>query len=111
MRPFLRFASRLVVILALASGGWAQGGFTFLTIDVPGATDTSASGINILGQIVGTYTDSREIQHGFVTPSVPESSRRWSSPASVLSFWTALARCRRASCVGMDRTDGGRSDV
>jgi probable HAF family extracellular repeat protein len=50
----------------------AQHGFvlkrgTYTTIDVPfaGATDTVASGINNLGDVVGTYSDSDGYSHGF----------------------------------------------
>jgi probable HAF family extracellular repeat protein len=39
--------------------------YSFTTIDVPGSTTTSASGINASGEIVGTYTDSSGNQHGF----------------------------------------------
>ncbi len=41
-------------------------GTTFITIDVPGATSTEASGINPRGQIVGNYTDAAGTLHGFV---------------------------------------------
>ena len=37
---------------------------TFTSIDVPGATDTQANGINTGGQIVGTYFDPAT--HGFL---------------------------------------------
>ena len=40
--------------------------FNFITIDVPGATSTEASGINPEGQIVGNYTDAAGTLHGFV---------------------------------------------
>jgi len=76
MRPFLRYASPLVVAFALAAGGRAQaGGFVFTTINAPGASTTSANGLNTFGgQIVGSYTDSLGTQHGFVAMSVPEPS-------------------------------------
>ena len=47
------------------SGLEARGAFTFITIDVPGATSTEASGINARGQIVGNYTDAAGTLHGF----------------------------------------------
>jgi uncharacterized membrane protein len=38
-----------------------QGNYT--TLDVPGATDTHANGINASGQIVGWYSDANGV-HG-----------------------------------------------
>src|SRR5262249_55153153 len=58
MRPFGRSGLRLAVVLALTSGARAQAGYTFQTIDVPGAVETDAFGINGAGQIVATYLDS-----------------------------------------------------
>jgi probable HAF family extracellular repeat protein len=37
-----------------------------MTLNYPGAMDTSAFGINNLGWITGIYTDSMGTQHGFV---------------------------------------------
>ena len=51
----------LLVTLGLLLGGRhvAQAAsFTFTPIDVPGASDTRAVGINPSGQIVGYYRDS-----------------------------------------------------
>ena len=42
-----------------------KGAFTN-PIDVPGATDTFAVGINAVGQIVGFYFDDDGNSHGFV---------------------------------------------
>ncbi len=39
---------------------------TFTTIDVPGAFGTEVYGINDLGQIVGAYRDSNNVNHGFL---------------------------------------------
>src|SRR2546429_6521675 len=39
--------------------------YTFTTIDVPGAIQTNANGINSRGQIVGVYYDSL-VNHGFL---------------------------------------------
>jgi uncharacterized membrane protein len=36
------------------------------TIVVPGATSTEASGINLEGEIVGSFADSSFITHGFL---------------------------------------------
>jgi uncharacterized membrane protein len=38
----------------------------YLTLDVPGATDTRAFGINNVGQIVGRYDDTGGVTQGFV---------------------------------------------
>ncbi len=40
--------------------------FTYSSISVPGATRTFASGINNMGQIVGSYSDSNGGWHGYV---------------------------------------------
>ena len=38
----------------------------FLTIDFPGATDTTPATINDVGQVVGAYTDAGGVTHGFL---------------------------------------------
>jgi probable HAF family extracellular repeat protein len=47
------------------TGVHAAGSYAVATIDVPGATATSATGIDILGRIVGFYVDGRGT-HGFL---------------------------------------------
>src|SRR5713101_367718 len=44
----------------------SPGSLAFTTIDVPGATDTGASGINSLGQIMGGYALADGTRHGFL---------------------------------------------
>jgi probable HAF family extracellular repeat protein len=44
----------------------AADSFSFTTIDVPGATETEASGINNAGQIVGFFRDAGRKLHGFM---------------------------------------------
>src|SRR4051794_41857585 len=66
MRPFMRTGLRLAVVLALASGAQARAGFMFQTIDVPGASETTAWGINGRGQVVGLYSDSSGA-HGYLS--------------------------------------------
>jgi hypothetical protein len=39
--------------------------FTFASVDVPGASNTLATGINARGSIVGIYFDSAGNEHGF----------------------------------------------
>ena len=46
-----------IVMSAALSGGARATTYSFMTIDVPGATDTAAYGINGAGQIVGNYSD------------------------------------------------------
>jgi hypothetical protein len=50
-----------------ASGARPQAG-SFITIDVPGSTSTSAYSINNQGTIVGNYGDANGV-HGFVRAS------------------------------------------
>ena len=56
----------LAVVLALMLTPSNTFAFTFTTIDVPGATATSANRINAVGQIVGGYTDAAGVGHGFL---------------------------------------------
>jgi probable HAF family extracellular repeat protein len=46
--------------------GFLKDGSSFITIDVPGAMLTSATGINALGVIAGQFEDSAGKSHGFV---------------------------------------------
>jgi probable HAF family extracellular repeat protein len=46
--------------------GFLDTGGSFTQIDVPGATDTTAFGINDTGQIVGAFFDSAGVAHGFL---------------------------------------------
>jgi probable HAF family extracellular repeat protein len=43
---------------------------TFIQLDVPGAMQTGAAGINNAGQIVGVSVSSDFLQHGFVATPV-----------------------------------------
>ena len=57
------------------SHGFLKDGATFTTINVPGATDTIAFGINDAGQIVGRQFGQQGSVSGFLaTPQVPEPS-------------------------------------
>jgi len=73
MRRFVRYGLRLAAVLALASGGRAEAGYSFQIIDVPGAGSTYASGINGAGQIVGEYDGHGFLYSGgsFTTLDVP----------------------------------------
>src|SRR2546428_14035363 len=53
-------------LIGLAPAAFGSG-FTFSTIDVPGASSTEALGINNAGQIVGFFKDNiGSGQHGFL---------------------------------------------
>jgi len=43
-------------------------GHGFSTIDVPGATNTAAIGLNEHGDLVGGYVDADGVAHGFLMP-------------------------------------------
>jgi probable HAF family extracellular repeat protein len=76
MEAVMRQVSKSILILlivALAFVNQAQAkNFAFRTVDIPGAVDTVAMGINDSGQIVGTYgsnlmnAQTPRIAHGFV---------------------------------------------
>ena len=52
------------VVTASASAAAALG--TYTTIDVPGATATNAISVNDFGVVVGSYTDTQGVSHGFI---------------------------------------------
>jgi len=60
----IRLGFALAIALFASSAG-AGTIYEFTILDVPGASSTTASGINESGQIVGSYTDSSG-SHGFV---------------------------------------------
>jgi uncharacterized membrane protein len=45
-------------------------GNTYITFDIPGATNTKAIKINASGQVIGNYTDSANVTHAFVATPV-----------------------------------------
>ena len=53
----------LMLMVALTAGLNAQ---TFVPINFPGGKSTTAHGINAFGQIVGSWTDSSNLAHGFL---------------------------------------------
>ncbi len=62
----------LLVGLIVGAPAGATATFVFTPLDVPGATDTIAFGINDAGQIVGFFSDATG-RHGFLaTAPVPE---------------------------------------
>lgn len=56
----------VVVALLLAVPRVAAAQYTFTKIMYPGSTWTEAAGVNDSGQVVGTYTDTAGIAHGFL---------------------------------------------
>jgi len=62
---FIQLSSAISALTAVLSTSPAWGQFTYTTLDVPGATDTIAFGIDG-NNIVGRYTDSGGSFHGFL---------------------------------------------
>jgi probable HAF family extracellular repeat protein len=58
--------SVLVFVALFATVRGADAQYTYTKIMYPGSTWTEASGINGLGQVVGTYTDTAGVAHGFL---------------------------------------------
>ena len=72
-----------------SSHGFIFGAAGYTTIDVPGATDTTANGIDA-GRIVGSYVDAAGATHGFIAV-VPEPS----GAAALVALLGAATRRRR----------------
>lgn len=65
--PATKFTRAVVAFVALiATAQAAEAQYTYTKIMYPGSTWTEASGINDAGQVVGTYTDTSGIAHGFL---------------------------------------------
>jgi PEP-CTERM motif len=63
--PILRFVMTVTCLVLCSAPYQDQAeGYTFTSIDLPGATITFATGINNGGQIVGSYFDAT--YHGFL---------------------------------------------
>jgi uncharacterized membrane protein len=74
VRVFALLAAFFSLLLVVASSpapqnasSWTDGGFRYVKIDIPGASATSPSGINARGDIVGGYSDSGGVTHGFLS--------------------------------------------
>jgi uncharacterized membrane protein len=65
----------------------------FTIINVPGASDTAAEGINSLGQIVGSFADSTG-RHGFLDTITPAKSSGHLTETSDTPFWIATESSR-----------------
>jgi probable HAF family extracellular repeat protein len=79
---------------------------------VPGASFTTAEGINDAGQIVGTFESSFAVAHGFLaTPvsMVPEPSSLALFSVGVIVLWTIRRRyCRQPIRLRFATTVGPR---
>lgn len=65
MRSLSAVATLVVSLFCVVPMAEAQG-YTFTKVNYPGSTMTETSGINNLGQVVGTYTDAAGKPHGFI---------------------------------------------
>jgi probable HAF family extracellular repeat protein len=66
---------------ATRAHGFLKDGATYTTLEVPGATDTVASGINDFGQIVGYFYDATG-GHGFLATPNDWDGRRYTIAVS-----------------------------
>ncbi|HLJ26679.1 MAG TPA: hypothetical protein VKY85_08210 [Candidatus Angelobacter sp.] len=88
----LRTYLSILAICVSARGSYAQSlscpvaspaaQFNFTTIDVPGAQSTFASGINNSGKVVGSFTDSAGIFHGYSDDVDNDAFRQIDFPGS-----------------------------
>jgi probable HAF family extracellular repeat protein len=62
----MRLVSKLSLICFLYSSILSAADFRFVKTDFPGATLTTANGINARGDIVGRYDDVNGVTHGFL---------------------------------------------
>ena len=63
----MRQIMKLIALLCLAmSPLLVAAQYRFVTIDFPGSVFTQARGINALGDIVGSYTDTSDVAHAFL---------------------------------------------
>ena len=77
-----------------ASHGFLLDGGAFTSIDFPGALSTEAHGINDLGQIVGSYSDSNHFTHAFLMDANGFTSFDFPSPTGAL--YTSFAGINNA---------------
>ena len=69
MHAFHRTIIATILMLALQLVGLCSWAFAqFTPLDVPGAADTVASGVNDAGAVVGWYTDSSGTVRSFIIP-------------------------------------------
>ena len=106
MNRFLREISIVsllgVLLLVIAPGGASATPYTFMTISVPGAVSTTASGINNSGAIVGSYSTNGNNTIGFLDQN--NSFTTISIPGAV--FTTASGINNSGAIVGTGGTNG-----
>jgi probable HAF family extracellular repeat protein len=68
MHEFHRTIIATILMLALQLAALSSWAFAQVpvVVPVPGAVETSVFGINDVGAIVGGYTDSSDVDHGFL---------------------------------------------
>jgi hypothetical protein len=67
---FILAAATVIAALGISGAAWAQSAkapaqFTFTSFDYPSAVTTQADAVNTSGRIMGFYTDSSGVYHGF----------------------------------------------
>jgi probable HAF family extracellular repeat protein len=62
----IKSAAAMAFVAMMATAQAAEAQYTYTKIMYPASTWTEASGINDAGQIVGTYTDTSGVAHGFL---------------------------------------------
>ena len=83
--------------LTLFISASVQGSYTYTTLDVPGASNTYAYGIDG-GNIVGSYSDSSYNTHGFLaTVLVPLPASAWMA-LPLLGVLCVIGKMRRRRC-------------
>jgi len=76
----------LALALAVVPSALASGGYTFTTVDYPGAADTAAYAINDHGDIVGSYGDNLDIYPGHAFLLSKGTFTTTDFPGSTLTF-------------------------
>ncbi len=75
--------------------GYVFTGGTYISLDHPGAVNTSVSGINNAGQIVGSYMDTNGVYHGFLATPVPLPSAALLLASGFAALVTTRRRCKK----------------
>ena len=111
----MKVIQALGLVLAAFASSASAAPYTFTTLDVLGARETEAFGINTAGQVVGVFIDSSGGRHGFIntggtftTLDVPgagstfasgiNNAGRWwgfsATAAAHTDLWRRPFRCR-----------------
>ena len=62
----MKVIQALGLVVAAFASSVSAAPYTFTTLNVPGASETQAFGINNAGQVVGTFANSGSGSHGFI---------------------------------------------